>query len=411
MNAVTAIVNEQPGREALKVAMVGNGATVHALIRGAAIAALGHQVRLFTLGPVLPHQGLEVRTRPLPKGPIEGFRAFLSFQRDLREFEPDLLHVHYAGGRLGSLALASGIKPLVVTVMGGDVQPEQHLGRATAVDHRTTRRLLEQASLILAKSVALRNDIAKYGAYAEKTETVRWGIDAARFKRDPRLGEEVRRKLNLPEGPILLSPRILRPLYNIHLIVEALPAILSTAPSATLVVSRHREDAAYAKHLRERITELGIGAHVRFVEAIGYEDMPGLLAATSVVISVPFSDGLPQTLFESLASETPIVMGRLSAYEEMVRDGQEVLLSEQDASSIAASVVRILNDDALANRLKAAGLRRFQEQASLPDEARRVDSFYRRILAPDRPSSPLGPRLLDALSLVSTSPSWTFPGS
>jgi len=26
----------------------------------------------------------------------------------------------------------------------------------------------------------------------------------------------------------------------------------------------------------KRITELGIGAHVRFVEAIGYEDMPGL---------------------------------------------------------------------------------------------------------------------------------------
>ena len=103
--------------------MVGNGATVHALVRGSAIASLGHKVRLVTLGPVLSHEKIEVKTRPIPRTPFGGLFAFASFQRDLRSFQPDLLHVHYAGGRLGSLALASGLRPLVVTVMGGDVQP------------------------------------------------------------------------------------------------------------------------------------------------------------------------------------------------------------------------------------------------------------------------------------------------
>jgi glycosyltransferase involved in cell wall biosynthesis len=380
--------------------MVGNGATVHALVRGGAIAALGHAVRLVTLGPVLPYSGIEVCTRPLPKTPWEGLRAFRSFQRDLSEFRPDLLHVHYAGGRLGSLALASGIKPLVVTVMGGDVQPEQHMGQLRALDHRTTRRLLEEADLILAKSTALGREIAGYGDYAEKTETVRWGIDTSRFARDEARGLAMRRKLGLPEGPILLSPRILRPLYNIHLILEAMPEILAARPDVLLLISRHREDVEYADKIRLRVSELGVGRSVRFIEPIGYADMPDLLSATSVVVSVPFSDGLPQTLFESLASETPIVLGRLAAYEEMVQPEREVLMSDLSAPAIARAVSRLLADDHLARRLRQAGLKRVREAASLPDEARRVEAMYRRILAGPRRSSPLAPRVLDAMSLA-----------
>ncbi len=380
--------------------MVGNGATVHALVRGGAIASLGHKVCLVTLGPVLSHAGIEVRTRPLPRTPFEGGRAFLSFQRDLRDFQPDLLHVHYAGGRLGSLALASGIKPLVVTVMGGDVQPEQHMGRARALDHRATKRLLSEADLLLAKSTALRGDIARYGDYAEKTETVRWGIETARFARDPARGEAMRRKLDLPKGPVLLSPRILRPLYNIHLIVDAMPGILAKSPEAMLLISRHREDPEYTATLRHRVSELRIESRVRFIEPMGYDDMPGLLSMTSVVVSVPFSDGLPQTLFESLASETPIVLGRLAAYEEIVHDQREVLLADLDSPSIEAAVSRLLVDHDLAARLRTAGLQRILEEASLPDEARRVEAMYRQVLSEPRRPSPVGPRVLDAMSLA-----------
>ena len=390
----------EAGSRPLRIAMVGNGATVHALVRGGAIAALGHEVRLVTLGPVLPHEGLQVLTRPLPRNPVQGFRAFLSFQRDLRDFRPDLLHVHYAGGRLGSLALASGIKPLVVTVMGGDVQPEQHLGRANWLDHRATKRLLRESDLLLAKSTALRIDIARYGDYTAKIETVRWGIEQSRFARKPAQGEALRRKMDLPSGPILLSPRSLRPLYNIHLIVDAMPGILAQCPEALLLISRHREDPEYARELRRRVSAQGIDRSVRFIESIDHEEMPALLGITSVVISVPFSDGLPQTLFESLASEAPIVLGRLDAYREIVDHEREVLLSDLNAPAIAAAVSRLLLDDALAARLRTAGLKRIQEEASLLDEARRVEILYRRVLAGGRRPSSLGPRFLDAISLA-----------
>lgn len=384
----------------LKIAMVGNGATVHALVRGSAIARLGHTVRLVTLGPVLAHEDIEVKTRPIPRTLLGSLMAFASFQRDLRSFRPDLVHVHYAGGRLGSLALASGLKPLVVTVMGGDVQPEQLMGRATPGDHRATRRILAEADLILSKSEALRTDIAKYGDYGDKIETVRWGIETERFARDPKKGAAFRARLGLPPGPVLFSPRILRRHYNIHLIVAAMPAILARHQGAILLLSRHREDEVYAEELRSSIGALGLRDAVRFIEPVGYEDMPAMLSMTDVVVSVPFSDGLPQTLFECLASGTPIVLGRLDAYSELVQDGKEVLLAELSAAGIAGAVSRLLSDPDLASSLRGAGLERVRAEPSLSEEARRVEGFYRRILARPRRSSPLWPRILDAASLA-----------
>jgi glycosyltransferase involved in cell wall biosynthesis len=267
-------------------------------------------------------------------------------------------------------------------------------------DRRATERLLKEADLLLAKSATLQRNIARYGDYAEKTEVVRWGIDTARFARDRIRGEALRRKLDLPEGPLLLSPRILRPLYNIHLIIEAMPEILVRCPEAFLVVSRHGEDLAYGDRLRQRVAALGLTGSVRFIDPVDHDGMPDLLSITNVVVSVPFSDGLPQTLFESLASETPIVLGRLAAYGEIVQHEREVLLTDLNAPAIASAASRLLLDHELAFRLRAAGLKRIREQASLPEEARRVAGFYRRVLTDPCRNSPLGPRLLDAISLA-----------
>ncbi|HET8646445.1 MAG TPA: glycosyltransferase, partial [Vicinamibacteria bacterium] len=235
----------------MRIAVVGNGRTVHALVRGGALAARGHQVRLVTAGPVLPARTIEVRTRPLPTNPFAAVLAARTFLRDLWSFRPDVLHVHYAGNKLGTMALVSGLHPLVVTVMGGDVQPEQHLGGLPRLERRNTRRLLEEADLILAKSEALRPEIAAFGPFESKTETVRWGVDPELFQPRPDLASALRARLGLgPDDRVVLSPRLLRPLYNIHLLVEAWPLLLARVPRAVLLVLEHRADADYGERVK-----------------------------------------------------------------------------------------------------------------------------------------------------------------
>jgi glycosyltransferase involved in cell wall biosynthesis len=382
-----------------RLAMIGNGVSPYLAMCAEQLAAQGFTVRLVTLGQVGPTPGFHAKTRPVPRGLVAAVTAFNSFFRDLREFAPDALYVVYAGGRLGSLALISGCRPLVVNVIGGDVQEEQHFGRLGPLDRRTTRRLLTEADLILSKSDALRSDIARYGSFESKIETVRWGVDVAAFRRDPVAALDWKGVLGLGPGPVILSPRALGRLYQIDIIVEAMPLILRHAPGATLLVSEYQAETTYADQIRARVKALGLAERVRFLGPVSHADMPRLLSAADVAVSIPAYDGLPQTLLEALAAETPVVMGRLAVYDELVSHDREVLLADFTRESVAEAVTRLLVEPATRARLAATGLARVRKIADLSQEAARTAALIRGLISRPSRRAPVWPRLLDLLSL------------
>jgi len=382
--------------------MVGSGRSTHTLARAAAVASRGHAVRLVTLGEVLPGALVDVRTRPLPRGPAQAVAAARGFWRDLREFEPELLHLHYAGGRLGTLAMLAGPWPLVVTVMGGDVLPEQHPGGLGALERRATRRILERAEVILAKSDALRPAIAAIGGSDERVVTLRWGVDPGRFRPDPDAVRALRARLAIEPGRrVILSPRLLRPLYNQDLLIAAMPEIVRRVPEALLLVTGYNAEPAYRARLVEQVAVLGLDDAVRFEDRVDHADMPALYGLSEVVVSVPRSDGLPQTLFEAMSCGVPVVLGRLPAYEEIVRDRETALLVALDATSIAGGVLALLQGPALHEAIARAARERVRTVASLPRELDRLEGCYRAALERPRRRTPgLVGSLVDLLGLA-----------
>jgi glycosyltransferase involved in cell wall biosynthesis len=382
------------------LAVVGSGRSIHVVVRAAAIAARGHAVRLVTLGEVLPAQGVEVRTRPLPRSLPGAVAAARAFFRDIADFRPDLLHLHYAGGPLGTLATLSRARPLVATVMGGDVLPERHPGGLSGLERRASRRVLEEADLILAKSDALRPAIARHGDSAARVETVRWGIDPEKFRPVPADGRRLREKLGLlASDRVILSPRTVNAVHNIHLLVDAMPRILAAAPGAMLLLAEPAADPDYKRRVSERIVELGLAGRVRFIGGLGHEDMPALYSMSEVMVAIPVADGLPQSLFEAMGCGTPAVLGRLPAYAEAVEDGKSALLVDLASEAVAGAVARLLTEPALHETIAAAARDRVAAIALLPREAQRVEEFYRRLLAEPRRRRRWLPLTLDALSL------------
>lgn len=385
----------------MRIAIVGSGRGVYALDWAATLASRGHQVRFVTLGEVLTTRGIEVRTRPIPRTLFRAVRAGRGFLSDIRSFRPDVLHVNYAGGRLGTLATLARVHPLVVAVVGGDVLPEQHSRGHTWLERRATRRILELADLILVKNDVLRRAVAGYAHLAGRVETVRWGVDPARFHRDPQAAEAFRRRLGLvPRDRVVLSPRLLHPLYNVHLIVEAMSRVLAKEPRAVLVMTEYNVSRDYRRQLEDRAARLGLGDRVRFIGRVDHENMPALYSLAEVVVSVPASDGLPQTLFEAMACGVPVVLGRLPGYEDVVTDGESALFTDFDPGAIAASVLRLLREPALAAALGRSALEQVQRVALLPREVEHVERLYRAVAARGAARRPHGGWLFDALGLL-----------
>ena len=76
-------------------------------------------------------------------------------------------------------------------------------------------------------------------------------------------------------------------------------------------------------------------------------------------------DGMPNVLMEAQAHRLPVVSTRVSAIPELIEDGVTgLLVPERDPRTLAAAIVRLMDDPAFAERLARAGDRKVRERFS-----------------------------------------------
>jgi glycosyltransferase involved in cell wall biosynthesis len=386
----------EPGRQGrrLTIVAIGAGSSTHVARFVQRFAKRGHRVVLFTDSPspsgiegveqIVPalRRWIPRVPRPLRGALYHGLSA-LDLLRALRASRPDVVHVYYAYSYYAWVAGLLGCRPLVVTVMGGDILFAEQ-GAPGPVGEWLTARLLRQADYITSQSHFLSGVVERLGGSPGKTERILWGVPPDEF--GPRDTANLRRALGLgPESRIILSPKLLKPFYRVHLVVEAMAVVRRSIPDAVLVVGEYGADTAYREQIARRIDELGLGKQVMLVGQIPYEEMPSYYSLAEVSIGIPSSDSMPQALFEAMACGTPSILSRLPRYEEIVQHEDSAYFVEPDPEAIAAGIIRILDDTALRKRIAEQGRRIVVEQANLDREVARVETRYRELVAAIRP--------------------------
>jgi glycosyltransferase involved in cell wall biosynthesis len=307
----------------------------------------------------------------------------LDFLYALRRCNPDIVHVHFAYSDPAWLTGLLGCRPLAVTVMGGDVLFEEQ-GSPTATGKRLTVHLLQQADYITTQSDFLTTAVTGLGDFAEKTERVLWGVPLDKFRR--RDASHLRLALGVkPEARVILSPKILQPFYRVDLVVEAMAIVRKSCPDAVLVTTEYLADPAYREQLLRRVAELDLTEHVVFSGVLSESEMPELYSLATVSIAVPSSDGMPQALLESMACETPQILSRLSRYEELVQHEESAYFVDPNPESIAAGIIRLLEDETLRARIARQGRRIVEQEANLDEQAAHVERRLQELVATTPP--------------------------
>jgi glycosyltransferase involved in cell wall biosynthesis len=383
----------------LTICAVGSSKSAHVAARVRCFAELGHRVFLITeartgiegvtelvpsadLGgsrviSALNRLSLRLRGRPIQRLSLLGL--LMSFPRLVKQCHPDVVHVHYAYSGWAWMATVVARHPLVVSVMGGDVLFDEQ-GSPTPRGRWLTLQLLREADLITSKSDFLIGVLDRLGGFGDKAIRVVWGVDLNRFRRTD--SHELRARLGLtPDDIVILSPKILRPFYNVHLLVEAMPRIAAAIPRAVLLVTEYLADAEYKYELHRRVQALGLERCVRFVGHVAHADMPQYYSAAAVAVAVPSSDGLPQTLLEAMACEVPNVLSRLPRYEEVVTHEESAYFVDLSSPAIADGTVRVLGNSALRERMIHSGRALVERMADFDKEVRRVEAHYYALLS------------------------------
>lgn len=183
-------------------------------------------------------------------------------------------------------------------------------------------------------------------------------------------GRDVRPASNTP--PRVLFFGTIAAYKGLDLLFEAWPTVRWACPEATLVVTGKINADVDRASVEEKCARLeGVDLRIGYVDM---DDVPGLFDGARVV-ALPYVRGT-QSGVASLAHtfSRPVVSTRVGSIPEVVRDEETGLLCEPgDADQLAAALIRLLQEPALAEELGRGGRRRLDQEASWDTVAERVD--------------------------------------
>jgi glycosyltransferase involved in cell wall biosynthesis len=228
----------------------------------------------------------------------------------LFDLRPDLVQAHWLP-TWGCLAARSGHPRVVVTPWGSDLYLSEGLLAARA------HEALTASEYVVARSAHMRRAVIALGVPRERVVDVDLGVDLARFR--PASAEErarLRSRLGLGQGPVVLSLRAGTELYNLDVVIEAYRRLRARLPDATLVLAPGDEPLAASVRAALDHDDAGI----KLLARVPHAEMADYLRAATVGVSIPRSDGSPNSVWEALACGLPVVVSDLAQVRERVAD-------------------------------------------------------------------------------------------
>jgi len=105
----------------------------------------------------------------------------------------------------------------------------------------------------------------------------------------------------------------------------------------------------YEEYLKQRVRIIGIREMVTFTGYVPYEDMPLHYQRADIFVLVSKNEGMSNALLEATASGLPVIVSNTGGSEEVVRDGVNGYILDNNDVSDLVKVLRLLVAD---HRLK-----------------------------------------------------------
>ena len=301
----------------------------------------------------------------------------------LQEQKIDVLHSHFVGVNAWYGAL-SRFHPAVITVMGGDILGDNWQPGPDIRERWLTPFALRNADLITCWSEKLIGPVRRFSGPKVPIEVVHGGVDLERFFPRPR-PQYLLDRLNLPpDARVILSPRLMRPLYNLDQIAMAAETVCAAVPGTYFIfmVVPEAKDDAYEARVREIFSRGSARDLVRFTGAIPHDEMADYYSLADVTVSIPSSDGTPMSVLESMACGTAVLVSRIPNYDpHYIEDEKTVLMADQnDSAAVATALIRLLQDSSLAQSIAAEAQRRVQSTGSYESQMARMNELYQSLV-------------------------------
>jgi glycosyltransferase involved in cell wall biosynthesis len=322
--------------------VVGGGPYhVHAMSRDQ--AAMGHDVTVLTVSdddskPCREERSgyTVVRRKPTVKvlgNEISGGVAKFLAQAD----DYDVVHAHshlYFSTNLAALKRRLGDTPLAITNHGlySQTAPEWVFDAYLRTVGQST---FDSADVVFCYTDKDRKRVREFGVSTD-AEVVANGIDQTRFTPDGPESDLVN-----AGGPVVLFVGRLVDGKRPQDAVKAFAGVREEYPDAELYLCG---EGPLRGELRTRAAELGVSEAVTFLGHVSYDEMPKVYRSADVLVLPSRAEGLPRTVLEAFAAETPAVTSDLEHVAPVVeKAGKTVPVG--DVAGFEREIGRLFEDD------------------------------------------------------------------
>ncbi|MGH1490447.1 MAG: glycosyltransferase family 4 protein [Acidimicrobiales bacterium] len=226
---------------------------------------------------------------------------------------------------------------------------------------------IEHASLVTTISEFNRRHMAsEFDVSADKIEVHYCGIDPESF---PPRGA----KLDDNGKPLILAIGSLTAQKGHENLIKALGMLKRSGVDnfETVIVGKGIPGKnSLQGPLEQLIKSEGLDDHVSMVGHVSQDELIRLLHTASVSVlacrqdaATNAVDGIPATLMEGMAVGVPTISTTVSGVPELIEDGVSGLLADpEDPATMADAIGRVINDQALQEKLSAGGYQRVLER-------------------------------------------------
>jgi len=308
-----------------------------------------------------------------------------AFTSVIRQFQPQLLHAHFATeatAQARGLSATCGV-PFTFTAHGYDIHrkpPADFCARARA------------ASAVVTVSQANADHIAgHFNVPKEHVRVIPCGVDTEQFCPLDERGTAA-------TGPpwIVCVARHVK-VKNLALLLDACAALRSRGLKFRCAMVG---DGPLHGELKARRAALELETLVEMPGAADQSDVLRWWQRASVGVLSSENEGMPVCLMEAAACGVPVVAPSVGGIPELVAEGKTGLLARaNDLESLVVALERLLRDAELRGRLGAAARRRAQEKFSVKHQVESLLALWLEVLAGQNRNWINVPR--DTASLVS----------
>jgi glycosyltransferase involved in cell wall biosynthesis len=327
---------------------------------------------LLTRDPLWERLGEPVVVRGDPRRRFDWVRADQTgVPRAAARAEVDVVH------SLASTAPLYGSFARVTTIhdLNYKLVPDSHFGLRGVGMRVLVPAAARRSHRLITGSASTREDLVRHlGVAPEKIDIAPHGVlvssDIA-----PTSAKTIRRQLDLGERPLVLSVSAKRPHKNLPRLFRALAAIPAEGRPA-LVVPGY--PTPHEEELNALAAELGIRGDVRMPAWLPAADLEGLYREAACAVFPSLYEGFGLPVLEAMARGVPVACSDRSSLPEVAGDAA-LLFDPESVEEIREAMERLLDDSALADRLRTAG----REQAAGFTWAKAADltvASYRRAL-------------------------------